>query len=251
MKALDPKQFNTDGTVAPLRLASTVVLLRRAKDVDSKHKVETLMLRRVARKGGAMGGRALWVFPGGGVEDQDECSSEQDLAALARAGARETQEEAGVEVHATALSFFARWIAPSFVKKRFDTFFFATETEGDSAVQVDGSEIDAAQWLTPEAAIALYQKGELPLVAPTFVTLHWLTGYPSPAAVIEALARAPAVIVNPKVCIEGELWRSLYPGDAGYETSSPDRAGARNRIIRIGDKMTYERSGLEPRFGGG
>jgi 8-oxo-dGTP pyrophosphatase MutT (NUDIX family) len=86
--------------------AATVVLLRQGTDG-----CEVLLVRRSARlsfHGGA------WVFPGGRIDSADYAAADSaDVAGAARhAAARETREEAGVEVSPQCLVLFARWVTP-------------------------------------------------------------------------------------------------------------------------------------------
>src|SRR5688500_9135353 len=121
--------------VAPVRPASTVILLR-----PSASRFEVFMVRRhdnVAFMGGAH------VFPGGRVGPADGPPDAAQVAprfgavptrmdgmppaqaiAFPVAAARELFEESGVRVEPHDLTPFARWVTPEFQPKRFDTWFF-------------------------------------------------------------------------------------------------------------------------------
>jgi 8-oxo-dGTP pyrophosphatase MutT (NUDIX family) len=146
---------------APAHPAATVVLLR-----DAAAECEVLLVRRSAQltfHGGA------WVFPGGRLDPVDYAAGAGDTVAAARyAAVREAREEAGLVLHAEALVLLSRWITPTPLPKRFDTWFFAGR--GSAApVEVDGGEIHDHRWMTPGAALAAQRAGEIELPPPTFV----------------------------------------------------------------------------------
>ncbi len=84
------------------RPSGTAVLVRDASEL------EVLLLKRAEAT--AVGD---WVFPGGKVEPADVVAGDpSSLASATRAAVRETREEAGVDLAATALAPISRWITP-------------------------------------------------------------------------------------------------------------------------------------------
>jgi 8-oxo-dGTP pyrophosphatase MutT (NUDIX family) len=120
------------------RPAATVILLRDPYEV--------LMVRRNPDLS-FMGG--FWVFPGGKIEVSD--------ASPEAAGRRELAEEAGIWLRAGAEMIpYARWITPVNLPVRFDTHFFladAADAVDSQVATADGSEVVAARWITPPAAL--------------------------------------------------------------------------------------------------
>jgi 8-oxo-dGTP pyrophosphatase MutT (NUDIX family) len=188
------------------RRAATVILLRGGPDT-----LEVLLVRRNpdAR---FMGG--AWVFPGGAV-DRHEGDGQ---GALRAAGVRELEEEAGIRLDdAAALVPFSRWITPAEVKIRFDTWFYLAPAPPDAAPTPDGSEIVDALWLSPAAALAAYQSGELFMVFPTIKHLEQLMGFASAEALLAHARGREVRPVQPRVVMAGETARILLPGEPGYE----------------------------------
>ena len=142
--------------------SATVVVLR-----EREHALEVLLLRRSAALAVHGGG---WVFPGGRLEPGDAQAGDP-LAALRRAACREAREEAGIEIAPARVVGWSRWITPVTNRPRFDTWFFATAVAPDTAVVVDGGEIDAFDWLAPRAALEAFEAGQLKLMPPTRLTL--------------------------------------------------------------------------------
>jgi 8-oxo-dGTP pyrophosphatase MutT (NUDIX family) len=112
-----------------------------------------------------------------------------------------------------ALVPFAHWVTPTFMPKRFDTYFYIAATPAGQLGRHDGSESVDSVWLNPNEAIE-YKRWTI--IFPTKMNLQKL-GRVKTAA--EALARAksePIVTVEPKVVVrDGERLLTI-PEEAGY-----------------------------------
>ena len=211
--------------------AATVVLLREASAA-----LEVLLLRRnsqLAFHGGA------WVFPGGRI-DAGDSGAGGDEGAARRAASREAREEAGLEVDPAALVQISHWTTPEGLPKRFATWFFLAAADA-TQVRVDGGEIHAHAWLTPEIALAKRSAGEIELPPPTFVTLSTLVGARSVDDALAAARAATPLSYLPRVVrVDGGAC-SLYPADAGWELRDPLLAGPRNRLWMLESGWRYQR----------
>lgn len=208
---------------AVIRPASTVILLR-----DGAEGLETLLLRRNRALVFAGG---YWVFPGGAVDapDLERAGHDVDLAARL-AGAREAQEEAGVAVDPRRMLPFSHWTTPPEERKRFATWFFiAPASAPQAAVNIDGSEIHDARWLTVTAALTAHRGGELNLLPPTFISLLALATHRCVADAMAAVAATDPPQVTPQLARDGERMLTLYPGDADYTGVPASSARARHR----------------------
>src|SRR5919106_2110805 len=167
------------GEEVPARPAASLIVLR-----DSADGPEVLLVQRNPAQR-FMGG--AWVFPGGAVDDGDGGPEGTAL--------REAEEEAGLTLAGEhTLVPFSRWITPSEVKVRFDTWFFVTEAPDGAQVVCDGSECVDFRWIRPADALAAGERGELMLVFPTIKHLEQLAAYGS---VAEALTDAAGRVVEP------------------------------------------------------
>jgi 8-oxo-dGTP pyrophosphatase MutT (NUDIX family) len=188
---------------------------------------------------------STWVFPGGKV-DRGETDG---LAAL-----REVLEEAGVLLvpGATAdqaevlrerwqgrtgsfttllkaiglppdpalLVPFAHWITPSAEPRRFSAQFFVAELPAGQTATHDSTETTEHVWLTPQAAIAAREKGELALPPPTLRTLVELADYADVAALLAAVrARGAHPTVLPKLVERDGGVVLVLPWDADYAST--------------------------------
>ncbi|MBV1878448.1 MAG: NUDIX hydrolase [Pseudomonadales bacterium] len=212
--------------------AATVVLLR-----EREGRVEVLMLRKNA----AIDFGGMWVFPGGCIEEEDYNGGDDIDVAARIAAARETVEETGIKTDPDTFVWFAHWTPPPIPQKRFRTWFYAAKIVGDDAISIDGEEIHDHCWINPQQALDKQKSGEIKVVAPTWVTLYYLSRYASVEALLERFSSTP-----PKRYLThfGKLESGgravLWHGDAGYEAWDPSIAGDRHRLVIQGDDFTFE-----------
>ena len=124
--------------------------------------------------------------------------------------------ELDVHLDLGALSVFARWITPSMMPKRFDTWFYVAAAPPDQLALCDGWETVDAEWIEPKEALRLADIGERKVIFPTLMNLRLLAeASDSEDAVVRAQARK-LVTVEPKLT-DGPNGRMLViPDDAGY-----------------------------------
>jgi 8-oxo-dGTP pyrophosphatase MutT (NUDIX family) len=235
----------------PPRDAATVLMLREGKDG-----MEVLMLKRhIDSKdlGGA------FVFPGGKRDEADGSAEalanlqhdvnqlharlgEPELdplhaASLFVAALREAREECGLQLQASDLQAWTRWITPrmpSLMSKRFDTrFFLARAPHAQTAVQ-DNHETTEILWATPRNALIQYWYGEIVLAPPQIMSLSNLCLFNSVEhAMTEAAKRTPPTIM-PEPFDQDGMRVICYPGDPRHPVSQravpgPSRLHFRNK----------------------
>jgi 8-oxo-dGTP pyrophosphatase MutT (NUDIX family) len=200
------EELNLSGEATVPRQAATVIVLRGGDEA-----LEVLLVRRTAQAR-FMGG--VWVFPGGAV---DAAEGEGDVAHRT-AAIRELQEEAGIVVDDPGeLVRFSRWITPAEVVVRFDTHFFLAPMPEGQEPRIDGREIVAHGWFTPDAALQAHEDGTIELVFPTIKHLEQLAEFATADALLDYARDRVVGPVQPRVIIEGEHARIVLPGEAGYE----------------------------------
>lgn len=84
------------------------------------------------------------------------------------------------------LLHWAHWITPEAWPKRFDTHFFLVAAPEGQQPAHDNLETTHSVWITPEEALAGFERGEFPLV---FATIHQLQELTELANLDEARAR--------------------------------------------------------------
>ncbi len=98
----------------------------------------------------------------------------------------EVAQREDVTLATDTLLHWAHWITPEAWPKRFDTHFFLVETPEGQQPAHDNLETTASVWITPEDALAGYERGEFPLV---FATIYQLRDLTELADMAEARAR--------------------------------------------------------------
>ena len=235
---------------APARPAATVCVMR-----SGPHGPEVLMVRR-ERDAGFMAG--TWVFPGGTLDPADGSAAAATVTGLSvgneqlpwvAAALRELTEEVGIwvtrkqlppapapahqedqdfytglqrsgaELAGDRLAYFANWITPAALPIRFDARFYAVEVEPDTAASPDGREIDRAQWIRPEDAVARARARSWPVAVPTVRVLESLCGHSSVASLLGALRSLPAPEpIQPRLALgDDDEIRVVLPREAGYD----------------------------------
>ncbi|HEX8733636.1 MAG TPA: NUDIX hydrolase [Ktedonobacterales bacterium] len=98
----------------------------------------------------------------------------------------EVARREGLALATDALLHWAHWITPEAWPKRFDTHFFLVEAPEGQEPAHDDLETTQSAWVTPEDALASFERGEFPLV---FATIHQLRALSGLADVAAARAR--------------------------------------------------------------
>ena len=77
------------------------------------------------------------------------------------------------------LTYFSHWQTPADVVMRFDTYFFVSALPEDQIPLRTSHEVVHSLWLTPDHALQLFGKAELPMIFPTFAALRTLADFDS------------------------------------------------------------------------
>lgn len=131
---------------------------------------------------------------------------------------------AGLEIRPASFAYFARWITPEGMPRRYDTRFFAAPMPyGQEAVAAPG-EIQSLEWISPTAALARADTNDAYTLPPTRAVLTKLAAY---ADVADAFARIhhdadvapilPRVVSLPASGGPDAGIKVLLPGEPGYD----------------------------------
>ena len=133
-------------------------------------------------------------------------------------------EEHGLEMACDALHYFAFWVTPVVLPKRWSTrFFLAALPPGQQAVH-DGKELTDSRWLTARQALDEQQQGRLKLPHPTIRSLEQLVVHDSIGAMHKWADRLASEGVPRFTSVRREVdgstvwldpWDPDYPGDDG------------------------------------
>lgn len=215
---------------------ATVVPLR-----DGHRGLEVLMVERAA----AISYGGMWAFPGGRIEPDDAHPHRPDdeVERARRAAVREAEEEVGLTFPADALVPLSHWTGGASQTRRYAAWYFLAPAPAGTVVP-DGYETVAHRWLTPAEALACRDRGEVRVVAPTWVTLHTLAGVASTAEALALAAGRRPVVYLSRVTEQGSRRIVLWDGDAGYAAADPTLPGPRHRLVMADEGWSFERSDL-------
>lgn len=133
-----------------------------------------------------------------------------DFAALLRAE--------NLQLAAADLTYFAHWITPVGLPRRYDTRFFMAEAPAGQVPFEDERETIAAEWVRPAAALSRHRAGQFEMRTPTVCTLETFAAYDSVAALRRDLAGLRDIrAVLPRI---GKNGVRILPGEPGYETAA-------------------------------
>ena len=214
--------------------AATVILLRQQKG-----RLETLMLRR-NRALKAFGG--AWVFPGGRVDAADFPGG-VEIERAKHTAVREAHEETGLVSDTSGLIALSQWIPPNAEIRRFSTWFFVAEAP-DGEVQIDEGEIHDYQWMCPKQIIANAPNTDMPIMPPTYISLHALAQFDQVEDALKTIDAATNEHFQTRLIKTDHGFTTLWAPDAGYETGELESDGPRRRLECTKSDWRYVRAGL-------
>ncbi len=130
------------------------------------------------------------------------------------------------------IHYFAHWITPRGVPRRYDTRFFVAAAPSGQIAAHDAGETIAEVWISPHDALARHRAGEIDIIFPTIRNLQVIGRFATSHELLAAAERASSTVpaIEPKVVPDGNGMRIVLPGDPGYErapVSDPESGEAR------------------------
>lgn len=129
----------------------------------------------------------------------------------------EMLESEDLVLHCGALVPFAHWVTPSFMPKRFDTFFYVARAPADQLGVHDGHEAVDSAWLRPEDIVTDQAAGRRTLVPATLLNVKKLgRSGKNVAEALETARTSKIVTVQPELVDPPPRARLKIPEAAGY-----------------------------------
>jgi 8-oxo-dGTP pyrophosphatase MutT (NUDIX family) len=108
---------------------------------------------------------------------------------------------------------FAHWVTPTFMPKRFDTYFYVAATPVGQLGRHDGSESVDSVWVDPDEAVT---DKRWTIIFPTRVNLQKLGKAKTVDDALSTARKTPVVTVLPEVVTRPEGRFLTIPENAGY-----------------------------------
>lgn len=146
-----------------------------------------------------------------GIEERWRVKLAKDEASIV-----DMVEAEDLEIATELMTPYAHWITPTFVPKRFDTWFFLAEAPEDQVALHDGSESTDSVWIGAQEAIEEAKAGKRTLVHATMKNLELLAEGKTVAGAIAAASARKIVTVQPWVEVRDGKKFLHIPEGAGY-----------------------------------
>jgi 8-oxo-dGTP pyrophosphatase MutT (NUDIX family) len=141
-----------------------------------------------------------------------------------------------------ALVLFAHWITPPIDTRQFDTRFFMARVPPHQTPAHDETETTHSVWITPAAAIAHAQRGEIVLPPPTWSTIRELEPFTSVDDALAWARRRRVVSRQPLLLEQDGLRMLLAPGDPLHPEPWNDEPLAETRFVFVEGRWRPERA---------
>jgi 8-oxo-dGTP pyrophosphatase MutT (NUDIX family) len=146
------------------------------------------------------------------------------------------------------LVYWAHWITPSVVPRRFDTRFFLAPVPADQRAIIDSTETVDHAWMSPRALVDAAQAGTMPLSHPTLYNLMELDAslqqHDSLQELLAAEAQRSVVTILPKM-IHEEQTAMVLPWDPFYRNfvgeSAPEHLEYSSQLRALPPRMLAKR----------
>jgi 8-oxo-dGTP pyrophosphatase MutT (NUDIX family) len=120
------------------------------------------------------------------------------------------------------LGYFAHWITPEGMPKRFDTHFFLTTAPAEQEAAHDRLETSEGVWVAPAEALVRSERGEFPLVFATIRQLRELASFGSVKEALESTITRHVETHVPILVQEDGVKRVYLPGEADNMWDVPE-----------------------------
>nr|WP_281721303.1 NUDIX domain-containing protein [Nitrosomonas nitrosa] len=139
-------------------------------------------------------------------------------AAVASGEARflDIVREMGGRLSLSDMTPFARWITPTIMPKRFDTWFYVAHAPTHQTAACDGRETVHQEWLVPSDAVELGTSRKRTIIFPTLMNLRRLAQSESAKDCIQAASRRSLAPVLPEIEQREDGPYLTLPADSGY-----------------------------------
>lgn len=118
------------------------------------------------------------------------------------------------------LVYFAHWVTPEAVPKRFDTRFFLAAAPAGMQAAHDAQEVVSTRWITAADALDAAAAKRIHMIEPTVKNLERLAAFGSTQAALDGFSGQPVPRILPKLVVNPQGKRVIvFPWQPEYETA--------------------------------
>ena len=122
--------------------------------------------------------------------------------------------------HGLRVAYFARWVTPPLLSRRYDARFFLAEHRGGEPRLIHDEHTEA-RWVEPGETPWRFEAGDLPMLYPTRKTMAELARFGSLDEAFETFRRRRVEPVRPRLRVEEGRVVPVLPGEPGYDEAGP------------------------------
>lgn len=161
----------------------------------------------------------LLATPQPGADGSRQPSESDRSAVSGGAALADVLDDLSYRLDATLLRPWAQWLTPRFERRRFDTWFFVAALPPGQQPRVATEESHEGRWVSPLAAVGEMRAGRLPMLPPTWWTLHELAAF----ADVESVLASESSVLRYTVgwAREGDDAVMVLPDDPRYPGDDP------------------------------
>ncbi|MFV1986365.1 MAG: NUDIX domain-containing protein [Gemmatimonadota bacterium] len=122
--------------------------------------------------------------------------------------------ELGATFTRAPMTYFARWVTPRRLSRRYDALFFLVALPDRDVDVTITEEHDAVLWVRVDEAIDRFRRGELPMLFPTWKTIEGLASFTDLDEAIDGLVLDAVEPIEPRLDVQGNTVRLRMPEEA-------------------------------------
>ena len=116
-----------------------------------------------------------------------------------------------------SLAYFAHWITPEGMPKRYDTHFFLAAAPLQQEALYDDFETSDGVWINPSSALKQFEQEKFPIAFPTYHQLRDLSAYTNVEDALDATRTRYVVTHLPTLRTENNVTHVHLPEDPDFE----------------------------------
>ena len=109
------------------------------------------------------------------------------------------------------MAYFARWVTPRRLARRYDALFFLVSLPDRDADVTITSEHDEVAWVAVDEALGRFASGELPMLFPTWQTIQRLSRFEGLEDAMRHLSAGDVSSIEPVLEVDGARVRPRLP----------------------------------------